>query len=113
MTLSFWGFGFATFSSALTLGVAALSSTPLGFLFVIGSTIVGAYTALAYVGLWTVILEWKRIRATTKEKIISVFTFPFFMMTFAPISICAMFSKVKWDPIVHTVAISSTELARK
>lgn len=111
-TLSFWGFGLGALTSVITITTAALSSSLLTFLILMATTLFVTYLTMAFIGLLTVAYEWKRIRATNKEKIVSIFTFPFFMMTFVPISICAIFSKHKWDPIAHTVAISTADLLK-
>lgn len=112
LTLSFWGFCLGGFTSALTLLTSYLSVSHVRFLELSAMMIVFAYLGMAFVGLMTVIYEWKRIRATTREKIISVFTFPLFVATFMPITIYAVFTKTKWEPIAHTVAISNADLAK-
>lgn len=60
-----------------------------------------SYLVTFIVGLITVITEWKNINASTFKKILSAFTFPFFMITFIPIAVAALFVKVKWKPIEH------------
>ncbi len=52
-------------------------------------------------GIFIVFAEWKRIRATTGRKLLSIFTFPAFMATFIPIVIVAFFWKPKWVKIAH------------
>lgn len=61
-----------------------------------------SYLMMYMVGLITTITEWKQIHTTTKKKILYTFTFPFFMMTYIPISFAAFFKKVEWKPIEHT-----------
>lgn len=60
-----------------------------------------AYFGLLLVGLMTVLSEWKRIHATTFQKISYLWAFPFFMATYIPISVIALFKKVEWKPIQH------------
>lgn len=112
LTLSFWGFCLGSFTSVFTILTSCLSLSHVRFLQWFALMIIFAYLGMAFIGLMTVMYEWKRIRATTREKIISVLTFPLFMVTFVPITICAVFSKTKWDPIAHTVAISNADLAK-
>ena len=69
-----------------------------------------SYLLMMLLGELTLISEWKRIRATAAEKLASLFTFPLFMITFLPISIGALFKKVEWKPISHTVGKSLQEL---
>lgn len=113
LTLSLWGYFFTTLTGVSTVLVALLCLTGLDLVQFFISVLGGAYLALVFMGAWTLVLEWNRVRATTAQKIRSVFTFPFFMMTFAPIALCAMFTKFQWEPIEHTVAISAAELSGK
>ena len=55
------------------------------------------------IGAVTTATEWKNIRATTAQKLRAVFTFPLFMFTYIPVSFAALFMKVEWKPIHHTV----------
>lgn len=61
-----------------------------------------SYFMMYVLGLITTITEWKQIHTTTNKKILYTFTFPFFMMTYIPISFAAFFRKVEWKPIEHT-----------
>lgn len=72
-----------------------------------------AYALFFVASLSVVLLEWKRIRASTFQKILSVFTTPLFIATYIPISAQALFSKVEWKPIDHSVQISIDELNEK
>lgn len=112
-TLSLWGYiltGITCISSAL-LSVLAEGWTGIAFAMIMAFA--GTYGSMFAMAAWTLILEWPRIAATTGQKIRSAFTFPFYMMTYAPIGICAMFQKFEWAPIEHTVAISTSELHSK
>lgn len=71
-------------------------------------TISNYYLTLFAFGALTTITEWKEIRATAFEKIIYTFTFPFFIATYIPIAIVALFKKVEWKPIAHTIIIENT-----
>ena len=53
--------------------------------------------------LITTLTEWDNIHTTTGKKILYVFTFPLFMLTYIPIAIAAIFRRVEWAPIEHTV----------
>ncbi len=112
LSLSFWGFGLGGLTSVVTTLTAYLSLPPILFLILSVISTLLAYFSMAFVGLLTVIYEWRRIRATTREKILSVFTYPLFVVTFVPITLCAIFSKNKWEPIAHTVAISTADLLK-
>ncbi len=67
------------------------------------SAVLGSYGTLFLMGLVTVITEWNYINCTTSRKIISLFTFPIYMFTWIPIGFVALFKKVEWTPIKHSV----------
>ena len=77
------------------------------------SAILSPYIMLFVIGGVTLITEWKKIVATTFEKILSLFTFPLFMMTYIPISIAALFKRVEWEPIHHNVSKTVEELEQR
>lgn len=59
------------------------------------------------------ILNWKKIKASTGKKIMSMFALPLFnMFIIMPTSIVALFKKVKWDPIEHNQSITQQELEK-
>ncbi|MFC7684560.1 glycosyltransferase family 2 protein [Ureibacillus sp. GCM10028918] len=68
------------------------------------------YSVMFFMALMTTITEWKRIHCTGWKKIAYSFTFPFFMMTYIPISIVALFKEVEWKQIPHTVVKSIDEV---
>ncbi len=67
----------------------------------------GAYGASFLTGFLTVCFEWKKIHATTAQKIWSIFLFPFYIISFLPIMATAIFKKPVWTPIAHTQAITA------
>ncbi|KGR74458.1 glycosyltransferase family 2 protein [Ureibacillus sinduriensis] len=64
------------------------------------------YLVMLCMALMTIITEWKRIHCAGWKKIVYSFTFPFFMLTYIPISIVALFKEVEWKQIPHTVVKS-------
>ena len=66
-------------------------------------SVVNFYLVLFVFGLITTITEWKQIHASAKKKILYTFTFPIFIFTYVPISIVALFRKIEWKPIHHSV----------
>lgn len=62
------------------------------------------YFMLFMLGVITTITEWSQINATTGQKIVYLFSFPIFIMTYIPISFVALFKQVQWTPIAHGVA---------
>ncbi len=68
------------------------------------------YLVFFAMGCVTMITEHKVIRATKPQKIRSLFTYPLFMITYCPIAIVAIFKKVSWTPIPHTVKATIDDL---
>ena len=62
---------------------------------------------LLVLGGITVASEWRRIHAPAWKKIAYTLTFPLFMLTYLPISLAALFMKVEWKPIHHSVNLTS------
>ena len=69
------------------------------------------YMMLLVIGLITLITEWKKILAPARKKIMYLFSFPLFIATYIPISIVALFKKVEWKPIPHTVVKTIDDLS--
>lgn len=109
-TLSMWGYGMSSLTFCTVLAVAFLSERWGGVALTFGWAILGSYCSMFLMGALTAATEWKRIHATTAQKILSLFAFPIFMMTYAPITLMAFFKKFEWTPVPHTVAISTAEL---
>lgn len=111
-TLSLWGYGMGVICGGMTMLVTFLAEQWLGLGRAILLALAGTYSSMFAIGALTLITEWKRIRAATGQKIRSLFAFPLFMMTFVPIALTAVFRKFQWQPIAHTVAISTGELQK-
>ena len=75
-------------------------------------SLVDSYAAMFAMGAVALASEWKKVRAPGWRKLLLLFTFPVFQMTYIPISCAALFVDVKWKPIEHPVAISMKELGR-
>ena len=72
--------------------------------------LVGIYLSLFFFGLVTTITEWKQIHCTAGQKVRYLFTFPIFIFTYIPIAVAALFKKVTWIPIRHTIVKSVQEI---
>lgn len=112
-TLSMWGYGMSALSCGMTLLVTFLAERWIGIAMALVMALVGTYFSMLLIGGLTLLMEWKRIRATTAQKIGAAFAFPLFMITFVPISVTALFRKFQWQPISHTVAISAAQLKKQ
>lgn len=68
------------------------------------------YSIMFFMGIVTIISEWKKIHTSNAKKIGYLFLFPIFMYTYIPISVIALFRPVKWEPIHHTRSKSLDEV---
>lgn len=71
--------------------------------------------AFAFLFTWllallVVIKEYRRIGGTLFQKLKAIFTFPFFILTYIPLGIIALFKHVSWTPIKHNCTISVKEI---
>lgn len=73
-------------------------------------TVANFYGMFFLLGAITTITEWKQIHCSNGKKILYLFTFPVFMLTYVPIAIIALFRKIEWKPITHSVSKSLTEI---
>ena len=78
----------------------------------VGFSLAYFYGMLFMVGLVTTLTERKKILASSWMKVRTVFTFPIFMFTYVPIAVAALFKKVQWTPIAHTVVKSIDDMKR-
>jgi hypothetical protein len=61
-------------------------------------------------GVITTITERKNIHCSPVKKVLYTFTFPLFMLTYIPISVIALFKKVEWKPISHSVSKTLSDI---
>ena len=81
--------------------------TPI--LISLGESVLNVYLTLLLLGGITTVTEWKMIHTFAVKKVFYIFTFPLFMLTYIPISFAAIFAKVEWKPISHSVNVSLAE----
>ena len=100
------------FYNVITLIVAICTKDPHVGLFwgALAMTVAVMYIMYFAIGVITGVTEWNKILTTKGRKIKSFFTFPLFMFTYIPISIAALFRKVEWSQIKHTVAVSINDM---
>jgi len=77
------------------------------------TTVSSFYLVLLMYGGCTLVSEWKHIRCKAWKKILYVFAFPIFLLTYVPISLAAMFQKVEWKPIKHSVTKTMEEMQKE
>ena len=109
-TTSLWGYGMGVLSLCTALAAAYLAGRWLGLLQAIIASVCGAYTTFFLIGALTLLTEHRRIRCGLHGKMLGLLGFPLFMLSYAPITVIALFKKPQWQPIEHKAAISAAEL---
>lgn len=71
------------------------------------------YGLFFVLGLFTLITEWKRIHCNKAKAVLYFFTFPIFMLSYVPISLVALFTRVEWKPIEHKRVVNVEEIEAK
>lgn len=95
--------GFGVYVLAFVLGLIFFREDMMIVVKSLLETFVNSYFMLLGIGAVTTVSEWTKIFAPMQKKIAYTFTFPFFMLSYIPITIVALFSKnVTWKPIVHS-----------
>lgn len=95
------------FTGVVSVGVAFASSIS-SICFCLAS-----YTMFMFAfGVLTIFVEWNNIRATTARKMVTMITFPLFMLTYIPICLVALVKKAVWTPIAHNISVDVQEFAR-
>lgn len=112
-SLSLWGYLIGIANALCGLTLATLLGGISGFFLALGGGLLGAALSFLAIGALTVYTQWDRIRATKKQKIMSIFAFPLFMISFVPIAMVAPFKKFHWAPIEHRVAVSVDEIEHR
>lgn len=69
-----------------------------------------SYLLMLAMAALTTLTEWKQIHICAAKKIMYTFTFPLFMATYIPISLCALFARVEWKPIEHKAALKLSDI---
>ena len=112
MTLSMWGCCVALLSGALSSVATLMSGGIPALLDRMLLTVFCSCGLSLLMGVTTLLLSWKRIHATTAQKLMGLLAFPLYTMTYVPIAVTALFRKFEWVPIEHKVALSVRELTR-
>lgn len=76
----------------------------------LAQTFLSFYMVFFALGAVTTFTEWKQIHCTVPKKLAYTLTFPLFMLTYVPISIIALFKRVKWEPIKHSVSVTIDDI---
>ncbi len=74
------------------------------------SFIIFGYFILLGVGFLSLVTQWKKVHCNKFKAFLLLFTFPLFMLTYIPISFCALFARVEWRPIEHKYALRTEDI---
>lgn len=111
-TLSLWGYSAGVFCGCLTLIASGLHTGWPGMLYTLAFTFLWGYCFSLLIGALTLLMERKRIRANPTQKLMALFAFPIYTLTYAPIGVTALFRKFHWPPIEHKVLVSAEDLTK-
>lgn len=110
VSLSLWGYSAGVLCSILTLTAAALLTGFPGVLRALAGMLLWGYGFSFLMGAMTLLMAGNRIRAGTRQKLMALFAFPLYTLTYAPIGVTALFRKFSWPPIEHKVAVCAKDL---
>ncbi len=74
--------------------------------------VASCYITLFLMGMITLVTEWKYIDCPKAKAVKYAFSFPIFQLSYIPISIVALFKKVEWSPIHHSVTKSVSQIGQ-
>lgn len=95
---------------AIPLGILTDSPYTIPLIVTLFEMFASFYCVFFILGLLTTITEWREIHCSCAKKLFYTLTFPLFMFTYVPISVIALFKKVKWEPIKHSVSTTVEEI---
>lgn len=104
MTLSTWGFLAVFLVGWLNFAAVWLTDSMTAALVSMAIGGAGTLLALFVTGALTLLSEHSRIRATKKQKALSLLAFPLYMLCYVPITAAALVTKPSWKPIAHSTA---------
>ncbi|MDR2508512.1 MAG: glycosyltransferase family 2 protein [Candidatus Ancillula sp.] len=96
----------------VSLGFVSLESQIQSVIYMGRVTLTGSLFLMG-VALLTVFIEGERIGARKLELLSYVLSFPIYVLSYLPISIYAIFSKVEWKPITHGAKKDDSKTAVK
>ena len=113
LSLTPWGAVLATTGCVLSFLCVFLAAGFEALLWTLLYSALSALGGMILMGAITVFMSWKRIRATTAQKLWSILAFIPFMITFTMCLFAAPFCKFQWLPVQHTVAVGNDALQKK
>lgn len=77
---------------------------------ILASALIGAYILGVVLGFLVLASEHRKIYCRRSRAVLYVFAFPIFMLSYIPIAVTALFTKVKWRTIEHTFSYNLNEM---
>lgn len=99
--------------AAVPVGIVSGSEQVPMLVLTLIKTLFGFYAIFFTLGAITTITEWNQIHCGKVKRVLYIFSFPLFMLTYVPISIIALFKKVEWKPIKHSVSKSLEDICEE
>lgn len=106
LTMGVLGINIFILLSALTEPRIVATDLVQDSLLFVMDNIFNFYVVMLLYGAVTLVVEWKAIQAKPVQKVLYLFTFPLFMLTYVPISLAALVRRVEWKPIRHNSSAS-------
>ncbi len=97
-------------AAAIPVALAANAPETGALIQALVQTLVNFYGLFFILGAMTMITEWHNVNCVWYKKIFYLFLFPIFQFTYVPIAIVALFKKVEWKPIKHSVVKTLEEV---
>ena len=98
---------------AIPIGIINHSNELMTLVSILVKTVANFYGMFFLLGLITTITEADQIHCSKPKRVLYLFTFPLFMLTYVPIAIVALFRKIEWKPINHSVSKSLRKSAAR
>ena len=102
--------------SIVILGILGVFSLGTAVMSALSSAAFGLINYLLFMflfGVLTTFIEWENIHTSTRKKLVTTITFPFFQITYVPIAIVALFKKVTWKPIEHSFNVDVDDYSER
>lgn len=114
LVLFVWGvlYNIALITANIVAGMN-VSNILLSTLSSLGMSLLQLYVVTIIQVIPVIICEWKNMACSPFKKVFYLFTFPFFDLINIPLMAVAVFKKVEWKPIAHTIDTSIEKLNEK
>ncbi|MDD6213100.1 MAG: glycosyltransferase family 2 protein [Clostridiales bacterium] len=82
-------------------------------LFGVGGCLFSIYFTLLFFGLCTLVSERKQIHCSKVRQVLYLLMFPVFIFTYIPMAVAALFQKVTWKNIPHSILCTPDQICGK